>query len=154
MPAALRPAKKIPQPAVGGFWFGWHHRLDITSRDVAGRWIEAKNALWRAHGGADVPLPKLFEKGGDEAKRFNAPGHSHTRVKAVMGLVLLHNIEFREWSTKWGRAGPVVDGLTRPGWQEYDGPWPTDSFFCPQTVADASRGVGFIFIIYYTFANE
>jgi hypothetical protein len=80
-------------------------------------------------------LPKVFESGGDENRRLrhDAYGYCHPRVCAVMGLVSLHECEFRLWQESWGPKVPAVGGTHgwREGWCRYEGPSPapTDRFF-------------------------
>ena len=87
--------------------------------------------LWEH--GLDKPLPYVFSRGGDERKVWWQSGNP--RVNAVLGLVTLHHMEFRHWSAAWGPHSPAVGRFapaissTRPGWHEYDGPWPRDPFF-------------------------
>jgi len=85
-----------PNPAVGGVWFGHNRRLAVEGPDIAGRWIHAKNEFWER--GFDKPLPKVFKRGGDERKVWEKKGNP--RVNAVMGLVTLHHMQFRQWSAE------------------------------------------------------
>ena len=132
-PPGPPPRREVPKP---GIWFGHNFRLAIEGRDVAGRWIAAKNALWEH--AYDEPLPKVFQRGGDESKIAHRGGNA--RAHAVMGLVTLHNMEFRKWSMDWGPL-PAVGGRMAPsfagqGWRKYDGSLPRPQedpwFFHPQ----------------------
>ena len=123
-----------PPPVPRGVWFGHNHRLNIEGRGVAGRWIDAWHELWVCS--RHSPLPKVFQKGGDERRVAHRDGDP--RVNAVMELVARYHMEFREWSVEhWGPTPPRLrpafgdtGGPQWQGWHAYDGrPWPTDPWF-------------------------
>ena len=105
---------KIELPDDAGFWFGRSHQLEIDTSAVCGRYIAAKNRLNQI--GMEFPLPKLFEEGGDVSMRRKGGNKGkkgkkggkgqHPRVAAVMGLVALHEGEFRKWNDSWGPKNP------------------------------------------------
>ena len=109
-----------------GFWFGHDYQLNIDGPEVCGRYIKAKNLLRRI--GLHRPLPRVFHAGGDPSAR-RGKGHtksqplaassSDQRVDAVMGLVQLHEGEYRQWHKAWGDyPGGTMD------WQRFRGPAP------------------------------
>ena len=94
---------------------------------MCGRYIDAKLAL-QQHG-AQRPLPRVFIDGGDpRARKDNSwwwPWEDQ-RVHAVMGLVQLHEGEFRVWHQAWGN----LPGGTYDDWQRFSGPAPlADGFW-------------------------
>ncbi len=132
------PPKRAPPASLPladhGFWFGHNRQLDIEGPAVCGRWIKAKSEfMWL---GEWRPLPKIFHSGGDPMARKGGKSKGKVkgkrkattleeeRVFAVMGLVIKHECEYREWSECWGPKAPAVGGIV-PGWTRYMGPMPT-----------------------------
>ena len=112
----------------GGFWFGHDFQVPIEGPKVCGRYIRAKASLKRH--GEHRPLLRVFHAGGDPSARkgngdiksqpLAASSWEDRRVHAVMGLVQLHEGEYRRWHTEWG-ALPVY---CNTDWQRFDGPAP------------------------------
>ena len=112
----------------GGFWFGHDFQVPIEGPKVCGRYIRAKASLKRH--GEHRPLLRVFHAGGDPSARkgngdiksqpLAASSWEDRRVHAVMGLVQLHEGEYRRWHTEWGPL--PVDCNT--DWQRFDGPAP------------------------------
>ena len=90
----------------GGFMFGIDYQFDIEGPSICGRWIHAKNLLKRH--GQHTPLPHVFAEGGFRPARPSVgkgkgkKSWEDLRVHSVMGLVLMHEGEYRRWHPNWG----------------------------------------------------
>ena len=136
--------------------FGYNYYLHVDGPAIFGRFISAKQELKRL--GSVRPLPLLFHSGGDYQKRKDSrrrPGHGHgrggpaqplaspeeERVQAIMGLVTLHEGEYRKWDPSWGPMATEEDEL---GWRRFNLPMPTPEtdplFFDPQLLCNYEAG--------------
>ena len=94
----------------GGFLFGIDYPYGVEGPLVCGRWIRAKNKL------REIPvlyrqLPEVFRVGGCRPRPWCKTGKvmgwtlRDERFHSVMGLVLLHEGEYRQWHANWGPRG-------------------------------------------------
>ena len=90
---------------------------------VCGRYIHAKKLLQRS--GEHTPLPEVFLEGGGHRPAVGGTSKGKTgkvgwedeRVHSVMGLVQMHEGEYRQWHPAWG---PSPGGNT--DWQKFSQP--------------------------------
>ena len=86
--------------------------LDIEGPLVCGRYIHANKMLELS---GKHPLPDVFREGGAHRPAVGGKGKGETgkvwgwkdeRVHSVMGLVQMHEGEYRQWHPAWGPAWP------------------------------------------------
>ena len=122
---------------------------------MCGRWIRAKNELRLAGGYQDYwnpyqkryetywqgidDLPKLFHEGGYFG-RAQQQGccEEEVRVRAIMALIMEHELEHRAWMPEWGEPEPAVGGSQ--DWQLYEEEAPEDHPFFSQLHLQRSTG--------------
>ena len=94
--------------------FGINHRPEIEGPLVCGRYIHAKKLLQRS--GEHTPLPEVFREGGGRRPVVGGKGKGKKgkvwnwrdeRVHSVMGLVQMHEGEYRRWHPDWGPSSGV-----------------------------------------------
>ena len=88
--------------------FGFKYLENIEGREICGRWIYAKNLLKEKGSDPRSELPHVFQEGGERPLAVNHRGKKlgwrERRVYDVMGLVVLHEGEYRRWHSNWGEA--------------------------------------------------
>ena len=93
----------------GGFLFGINYPLDTEGPLVCGRYIAARKELQRTGSPFLYTwLPEVFRAGGRPRPCKGVWGWRDGRVHSVMGLVQLHEGEYRRWHPNWWH--PNVSG--------------------------------------------
>ena len=87
--------------------------MDIEGPLVCGRYIRAKKLLQQSGEHTPMPgeIPEVFREGGEHRPAVGGKGKGKTgkvwgwrdeRVHSVMGLVQMHEGEYRRWHPAWG----------------------------------------------------